>query len=216
MFVENIRRVISHFRPHYDEHGHERIYAKPYYELGDGTLRLYHVPPRRDPYDEHELSAMQGAAVDHGGRYLALRKMATALRVRNMVQKLTRYQPLPQYQSSTDPAWQLMRAILGQWIRALVKPVVLMPLPLPQHLDQTCDASGYVARFTHLSRELGCYLHDPLPDLLDIAPAERRKLRWEKDIHFTPAGHAALARALAPTVHRILARTRAAAPAQGD
>jgi carbamoyltransferase len=97
-----------------------------------------------------------------------------------------------------------MRAILSQWIRGQGKPVLLMPLPLPQHLDQTCDAAPYRARFTELAGELGCHLHDPLPDLLAVPPAERRKLRWEKDIHFTPAGHEALASSLAPAMARML------------
>jgi carbamoyltransferase len=215
VFVENIRRVAARFRPHRDEQGRERIYAKPYYELDDSILTLRHVPPRRDPYEEHELGALHAAAVDQGGRFPALRKMATALGVRDMAQKLIQYQPLPHYDSPADPAWQLMRAILGQWIRALDKPVLLMPLPLPQHLDQTCDPSGYRTRFTELSGELGCYLHDPLPDLLDIPPAERRRLRWEQDIHFTPAGHEAIARSLAPAMARILAQAPAPAAEHG-
>jgi carbamoyltransferase len=212
VFVENIRRVVAQFRPHRDEHGVYRIYAKPYYELDGDTLRLCGVPVRREPCDEHELSPAQSAAVDQGGRHLLLRKMVTALGMREVVQKMSRYQPLPHYDSPSNPAWLLMRAILSQWIRALDKPVLLLPLPLPQHLDQTCDASAYRARFTELTGELGCYLHDPLPDLLAIPPAERRRLRWEKDIHFTPAGHEALARSLAPALARILAQAPLPAP----
>jgi carbamoyltransferase len=215
VFVENIRRVVAQFRPHHDEHGRERLYAKPYYQLDGDGLRLCGVPPRREPYDEHELSAAQGAAVDQGGRFLKLRKMVTALGVRDMVQRITQYQPLPHYDSPDNPAWQLMRAILSQWILALDKPVLLMPLPLPQHLDQTCDAAPYQARFNELAGELGCQLHDPLPDLLEIPAADRRRLRWEKDIHFTPAGHDALARSLEPVMARMLAQAPlpAAAPA---
>jgi carbamoyltransferase len=204
VFVENIRRVIAQFRPHYDEHGRERIYAKPYFRLENGELRLCQVPPRREPYEEAELSPEQGAAVDQGGRFVALRKMANALGVRDVVQKITQYQPLPHYDSPSSPAWLLMRAILAQWIVALDKPVLLVPLPLPQHLDQTCSAAAYQARFAELADDLGCTLHDPLPDLLGIPPAERRRLRWEKDIHFTPAGHEALARSLAPVMARML------------
>jgi carbamoyltransferase len=204
VFVENIRRVAAQFRPHRDEQGVERIYAKPWYELDGDALRLCGVPVRRDPYDEHQLTAAQSAAVDQGGRFLMLRKMVTALGVREVVQKMTKYQPLPEYDSPTHPHWLLMRAILSQWIRGQGKPVLLMPLPLPQHLDQTCDAAPYRARFTELAGELGCHLHDPLPDLLAVPPAERRKLRWEKDIHFTPAGHEALASSLAPAMARML------------
>ena len=204
VFVENVRRVMAQFRPHRDELGRERIYAKPYYELEGETLRLRHVPPRREPFDEHELDMAQAAAVDTGGRYLALRKMATALGVKDALQKLIRYQPLPAYDSPDTPDWRLMRAILSQWIGALAKPVVLMPLPLPQHLDETCDAAPYQARFAELATELGCVLHDPLPDMLRIAPAERRQLRWKTDIHFTAAGHDVLARSLEPVIARLL------------
>ena len=167
-------------------------------------MRLCHVPPRRAPYDDHELDAAQAAAVDQGGRFLLLRKMITRLGMRDMVQHLTQYQPLPHYDSPANPAWRLMRAILAQWIRARDRPVVLMPLPLPQHLDETCDAAPYQARFAELAAELGCRLHDPLPDLLRIAPAARRRRRWETDIHFTPAGHDALARSLEPVVAALL------------
>jgi carbamoyltransferase len=133
-----------------------------------------------------------------------LRKMVTKLGMREMAQHLTQYQPLPHYDSPANPAWRLMRAILAEWIRALDRPVVLMPLPLPQHLDETCDAAPYQARFAELALELGCRLHDPLPDLLRIPSATRRQLRWEKDIHFTPAGHDALAHSLQPVIADML------------
>jgi carbamoyltransferase len=215
VFVENIRRVNARFRPHHDEHGRERIYAKPYFQFEDGELRLCQVPPRREPYEEAELSPEQAAAVDQGGRFMALRKMVTALGVRDVVQKITQYQPLPHYDSPSSPAWLLMRAILAQWIGALGKPVLLLPIPLPQHLDQTCDAAPYQARFAELAAELGCALHDPLPGLLRIPPDERRRLRWEKDIHFTPAGHEALARSLEPVLAGMLAQGPSPLPAAG-
>lgn len=204
VFVENIRRVAAQFRPHHDEQGRERLYAKPYYRLEGGALQLCGVPARREPIDESELSAEQGAAVDHGGRFQALRKVVNALGVRDVVQKITQYQPLPHYDSPSDPAWLLMRAILAQWVSAIGKPVLLVPLPLPQHLDQTCDASGYQARFSELALDTGCMLHDPLPDLLCMSAPERRGLRWEQDIHFTPAGHEALASSLAPVLTEML------------
>ena len=90
--------------------------------------------------------------------------------------------------------------------------MVLLPIPLPQHLDETSDPAAYQARFAELAAELGCHLHDPLPDLLAIAPPDRRQLRWQKDIHFTPAGHVALAKSLASSIAPILAQTPAPAP----
>ena len=86
---------------------------------------------------------------------------------------------------------------------------------LPQHLHQTCHAAPYQARFAELAAELGCALHDPLPGLLRIPADERRRLRWEKDIHFTPAGHEALARSLEPVLAGMLAQGPSPLPAAG-
>jgi carbamoyltransferase len=114
---------------------------------------------------------------------------------------------LPAYDSPDSSGWRLMRAILSQWIGAIDKPVVLMPLPLPQHLDEVCDAGPYQARFAELAAELGCVLHDPLPDLLAYEPVVRRRFRWETDIHFTPQGHRAIADSLAPVLAGLLQRS---------
>ena len=154
------------------------------------------------------MSPEEKDTVDSGGRFPLLRKVVTALGAREVVQRLTHYQPVPAYDSRDTPDWRLMRAILAQWVRSIDKPVVIMPIPLPQHIDEMCDASSYQARFAELAAELGCTLHDPLPDLLQYSPAQRRRFRWEKDIHLTPEGHEALARSLAPVIEHLLAGQR--------
>lgn len=208
VFVENVRRVVARYRPHRDAEGIERLYAKPYYTLDDGQLRLHNVPPPAEGMAIEQLSPEDQGAVDHGGRFVKLRSLVSALGAREAVQRLTRYQPLPAYDSAHSTGWRLMRAILSQWVGAIDRPVLLMPLPLPQHLDQVCAADGYQARFGELAAELGCAWHDPLPDLLAYDKVTRRRFRWETDIHFTPEGHAALARSLAPAVERLLAQRR--------
>ena len=205
VFVENVRRVVARYRPHRDASGRERIYAKPYYTLDGNGLRLHHVPPRATPFELHELPPEERGAVDTGGRFPLLRKVVNAVGAKEAVQRLTHYQPLPAYDSPDTDEWRLMRAILTQWLRALERPVVLMPLPLPQHIDEVCDASGYQVRFKELAAELGCILHDPLPDFLSHGKLQRRRFRWDTDIHFTPAGHQVLAQSLAPVLSRLLA-----------
>jgi hypothetical protein len=204
VFVENVRRVKARYRPHRDSSGHERIYAKPYYTLERERLHLHHVPPPAEPLELHEMATEEQATVDSGARFEMLRKIVTAIGAKDAVQRLTRFQPLPDYDSPDTEGWRLMRAILRQWIEALEQPVVLMPIPLPQHIDETCDSSGYQARFAELAAELGCTLHDPLPHFLSYAKSERRGFRWEKDIHFTPAGHRVLAGSLAPVLAQLL------------
>ncbi len=208
VFVENVRRVVARYRPHRDATGHEQLYAKPYFTLDDGQLRLHHVPPAAEGRNLDQLSPEDQGAVDTGGRFVKLRGLVSALGAREAVQRMTRYQPLPAYDSAQSTGWKLMRAILSQWIKSIERPVLLMPLPLPQHLDEVCDADSYQARFSELAVELKCALHDPLPDLLAYDKAVRRRFRWETDIHFTPEGHAALARSMAPAVERLLASRR--------
>ena len=210
VFVENVRRVTARYRPHQDAHGHYRIYAKPYYTLERGQLHLHHVPPRAEPFDLHDMPLQEQATVDSGGRFPLLRKVVTALGAKEMVQRLTHYLPVPDYESADTEGWRLMRAILTQWVRALDRPVVLMPLPLPQHIDEACDASAYQARFAELAAELACTLHDPLPCFLSYSQAQRRRFRWEKDIHFTPEGHRVLAQSLAPVLKQLLAKRQPA------
>lgn len=205
VFVENVRRVVARYRPHRDASGRERLYAKPYYTLEGGELHLHQMPPPPEGVDMDQLTPEQQAAVDTGGRFARLRGLVNAIGAKNTVQRMTRYQPLPAYDSARHPDWLLMRAILARWIAAIERPVILMPLPLPQHLDRVCDASGYQARFAELAAETGCTLHDPLAELLAYPKDVRRGFRWETDIHFTPAGHMALARSLAPVLQRLLA-----------
>ncbi len=208
VLVENVRRVMARYRRYHDASGRERNYAKPYYTLDGDALSLHNVPPRKEPFEESELPPEEREAVDRGGRFALLRQVVTAVGAKDVVQRLTRYQPVPDYDSPTTPGWRLMRAILTQWARASERPVLLMPLPLYQHVEETCDATGYQSRFRELAAELGCALHDPLPDLLRYPMEQRRRFRFAEDVHPTPEGHEALAASLAPSLERLLPAAR--------
>ena len=204
VFVENIRRVVARYRLHRDASGRERLYAKPFYTLEEGNLRLQQVPPAAEPFEHDELPPHEQGAVDLGGRFPLLRKVVTAIGAREAAQRLIRYQPVPDYDNSNSQGWRLMRAILAQWIGSLKQPVILMPLPLPQHIDEICDATSYQTRFAELAAELGCTLHDPLPHFLAYPAAQRRTFRWAQDIHFTPAGHRVLTDSLVPVLTTLM------------
>jgi carbamoyltransferase len=82
--------------------------------------------------------------------------------------------------------------------------MVIVPLPLYQHVEETADATSYQARFTELSREVGRQVIDPLPELKKYDKSTRRGFRFAKDVHLTPDGHAAVARAVAPGLREAL------------
>jgi carbamoyltransferase len=202
--VENISRVGARFRPYINEHGDTVIYAKPYYVLGDSGLELRNVPVAKEPLAKSEINGDDANHVDWGMPFASLRKLAKTLGLRDLAQKVTHFQPVPDYRSADNPKWLLMRAILQAWIRQSPVPVIVMPIPLFPFVEGTSDPASYQARFRELADATGCTLHDPLPDLRNYSAVQRRSFRFEKDVHLTPAGHAALAASLAPVVERII------------
>lgn len=206
VLVENIRRIVSPYRPSQDAEGGVEFLPKPYFELEllDGAERLvrHHDPVPREPVTARELESTD--SVDRGGRFPALRRLVRSVGLQGVVQQLVRYQPTPEYDSPQDPAWRLMRAILLAWRAAIAQPVVLMPLPLYQHIEGTADATAYRQRFGELAAEGNFILHDPLDDLHGYDLETRRGFRFKKDVHLTPAGHRAIAQSLSKTLRPLL------------
>ena len=204
VLVENIRRVASYYRYYENDQGKKLVFAKPFYELVNNELILRQCPPAKEPIEENDLPNSEKKKIDTGGRLKLLRKLAVKAGIKDLAQKIIKYQPIPEYNSATNPVWLIMEKILENWIIQHKKPVILMPIPLYQHVEETCDASAYQDRFQELSESTGCILHDPLIDLLKYTPEKRRKFRFERDIHLTPEGHEAIAASLAPVVKKIL------------
>lgn len=207
VLVENIRRIVVAYREYQDDRGNPVLFAKPYYVLEGDELVLRNSPPAKEPIPKSEFDEQEGEQVDQGGRFVGLRKLVRRAGLQELAQRVTRYQPVPEYNSPDDPAWLLMRRILERWIRQHPRPVLLMPLPLYQYVEGTSSPDAYRARFRELAGDTGCELHDPLDDLLQYSAKERRGFRFEKDVHPTPAGHAAIARSLAAPLRRLLPET---------
>ncbi len=210
--VENIRRVNSKFRPYIDDKGEEKIYAKPYFEPAGDGVELRGVPVAREPLTKEELEAGEDG-VAKTGRFAGLRVLVNKLGLRDIAQKVTGYQPLPEYDDAASPDWGLMRAVIKKWVGEVDLPVILMPWPVLQYVEETASSENCRARYRELDAEIrasrgpkGAFvLHDMLPDLWKYSAPERRAMRFPgADIHPTPSGHEAVARSLAPVVERVL------------
>lgn len=207
VLVENIRRVVSAYRPSEGEDGETEFVAKPYFQLDGGKLVRFNDPVPRERVSRATLESE--ATVDRGGRFPELRRLVRTLGLQGVVQQLTRYQPTPEYNSPDDPAWLLLRAILLAWRSVIARPVVLMPLPLYQHVEQTAEPSAYRARFAELADDGDFVLHDPLDDLWRYDARERRGFRFKTDVHLTPEGHRAVGASLAARIGPLLGLTPA-------
>lgn len=203
VLVENIRRVAARYREASGSDGLKRVLAKPYFDLqADGALSLRQVPVPKEPIAADTLSPSERTHVDTGGDFQWLRTAVNALggAVKDQVQRLTRYQPLPAYDSTDDPDWKLLRAILKQWTGELKVPAVVCPIPLYQYVEETASPDAYQQRFAELRSWPNVRVHDSLPDFHRIPRAERRGFRFPQDVHLTPLGHRVLAESLARIV----------------
>jgi hypothetical protein len=205
VLVENIRRITAQFRPAQMSDGRIIMRPKPYFELHDGKLVRAPDPVPNDAVALDDLAkAEKDGTVDRGGRYPALRKLVNTLGLKDLVQRLTAYQPVPDFDANSSPAWLLMRALLLAWRESSRSRLLVVPLPLYQHVEETADPSAYQQRFREFAAETNIAVHDVLPDLRRYSLAERRQFRFSSDVHLTPLGHQAVARSLAPAVKSML------------
>jgi hypothetical protein len=202
--VENIRRVASRYRDYVTLEGQPLILAKPYFTLeADASLRLHHVPVPKAPLASE---SEEQRYVDRYGRLVWLRQAVNRFGpgLKDLAQRLTRYQPLPAYDKPDDPAWRLMKAILVRWSREARAPVVIVPVPLYQYVEKSASARAYQARFRELADLPGVTIHDPLPEFHRHTRAQRRGFRFVHDCHLTPSAHRVLGESLAHAVRALL------------
>src|SRR6185436_3257398 len=120
-------------------------------------------------------------SIDEGGRHPMLRSVVRKLGLGDIALKVTRFQPVPEYDDPDGPAWRVMSAILRRWIAEHGHPVLIVPLPLYHFVEEISDPTSYQKRFSELAGQTGCILHDPLPDLLRYSAAQRREFRFQRD-----------------------------------
>ncbi len=207
VLVENIRRVAARYRTYQNTEGQRIVFAKPYFSVDtDGQLERHHCPVPRDAIPEDQLPEDQGQFVDRGGQLVWLRETVNKFGsvAKDLAQRVTRYQPLPAYDSPENEDWLLTKAILSQWISEVSVPVIVCPLPLYHYVEKMADPTAYQTRFRELGEETGARIHDPLPDFLKAPRSERRNYRFRTDIHPTPESHRVLAASLAPCIKSYL------------
>ena len=105
VLVENIKRHVLESREWNDRDGQPLIVPKPWYEISSANeLNLMGVPvPLPFRHGEAHLKAQ----IKTSGRFGLLRKFVNMLGpdFKDSIQKMTRYQPLPEYNSAQSKWW---------------------------------------------------------------------------------------------------------------
>jgi len=218
IWVENIRRVVSHFRWFRDGRGGEQLFAKPWFELIDGRLSLHGSPPAARPVAIDSLNETERTHIaqrarlewtrplmDRARTHPLLGRLDVTRRVVEPVQRVARYQPVPEYANGDDVAWRLLSAIVEAWAGELDVPMLIMPLPFRHHVTGIADPSPYQARYHELAAACGAAYLDPLEAFAGLSRDERRDLYFADDGHPTARWHAIVGAALAPELARLCA-----------
>jgi len=198
---ENIRRNVAQYRlwdSRWSDNSGEPVVnwvPKPYFRVVGEELHLEHVPcPKPVAHDE------LGDGVTDQSRFNWLRYRVRELGpgVKDRLQKLIRWQPLPEYGSADSEGWILQRMILELWQTESPAPLVFAPIPMYQHIERSASSRGYRERLTELHADGRVPVIDVLSELQAIP--DRRGLRFATDIHMNQRGHRAFADALIPSL----------------
>jgi hypothetical protein len=202
VLVENIQRIMVQSREWSDRDGQPLLVPKPWYELsaqGELTLKGVPVPAPHKVTDENK----NAPAV---GRFPLLRKLINKLGpdFKDMVQKLTRYQPLPDFDSADSPGWKLMQAILGKWIAESKVPVIVVVIPVYQYVEKTASYTNIRKRFDEFSKSNGASVYHAIDELWKHPASVRRTFRFQTDCHLTPLAHKVIGEALSKVLTPVL------------
>ena len=201
--IETIRKLTAHYEFTLDEHHVQRCYAKPYFDLVDGKLVRGNVPLSGGFINIEDLPKDEKKKVNQGDPFAGVGNVLEKVHLKDAVLGTFRYQPFPEYDDPGTPAWQIMHAILTEWVSCSQKPVLVIPLPRFIYVKGLASAKNYQARFQETADKIGYSLYDPLPELLSIPIEQRRKLFFLEG-HLTPRGHEYMAKIVAPHVQDIL------------
>lgn len=206
--VENIRRVAARYRLVTSRaEGEEGYLAKPYFELSDGKLALRQVPVPKGTFRREQLSEQDQEFLDVGGPNQFARNIVSAYLkpLKSVIQSATKFQPVPAYDDSQNPDWLLMKAIITRWAsESGGRPVLVAPIPMYHHIEQSAPAESIVQRFDELGELPDVNVWNSLPRFWQESTKDRRRCRFKSDPHLTPFGHEVLADALTPAISRYL------------
>ncbi|HEY7650916.1 MAG TPA: carbamoyltransferase N-terminal domain-containing protein [Methylomirabilota bacterium] len=240
--AENIERIKVTHRLSVDRAtGQQVLVPKPYFSLEGSELRLHQVPV---PIDRPVASSANGksyqSATSHREANPGLqwvfsladkiqsragwRRLANLIspqgaggnsRLRSLLLRCSGFQPHHDYADEERPACRLMRAILQRFFAAAA-PVPVLVVPLPSSYFYLHGLQPIYQRFFNRLADgpRGIHVMDATTPLTRLDYETRKKLRFERDSHFSPLGHRKVAELITQTIvdRNLLARRQGPRP----
>jgi len=204
VLVENIQRNTMQSREWSGKGGRPLVVPKPWYELSsNGELVLKGVPV---PIPQDATADTVDVNTRTINLFSILRKLINLLgpNVKDVIQRLTRYQPLPEYTSAITPGWTITQSILSKWISESKVPVIVMVIPVYQYVEKTASYANIRKRFDEFSKTSSATVYHAIDDLWSYPKNVRRKFRFENDCHLTPLAHKVVGEAITKVLVPVL------------
>ena len=203
--VENIRRIVASHREYKNINNQTILVPKPYFKFKNNKLELFNVPVPKEYKPSSEDYKAKLKEIERGGDMLFLREFIKNFgpKAKTIAQKITKYQPLKQYDKSSNSSWILMQKILEEWCSHVTVPVIIFTIPIYQYIEKDASAKAYQTRFKSLNNSNKVFIHDPLDDFHQFPKSKLRDFRFDNDDHPTTSAHKVLASSLARAIRNI-------------
>jgi carbamoyltransferase len=206
--IDSIQRIQVSHRESLDRITRQRVLApKPYFTLEQGRLVLNHVPvPRERPAvgsvnpetlsETRELrerdwrQSLLSQWRDKTNRLSVPPPFKTvAARMKSEAYRLSGVQPYPDFSSWDTPGWQLMKAILEEFVSEVApRPVLIVPIPTWEFYRHAASPvyQSFFNKLADPARQT--HVLDVSTPLLSLPWSTRQKLAFSVG-HFTAFGH---------------------------
>lgn len=211
--VDSMKRIQVSERESIDRITGQRVMVpKPYFLLEDGELKLQNVPvPKERPVIENEPKPADDE--NFTDRVLNwYRKNKGMKKVREIVRdkfsksqsdiyRLCGLQPYPDFKSADTNGWQLMEAIVKEFIAEVTPtPVLIVPIPTYEFFIHGVKPIYQPLFENFTDHEKGVYVADVTAPLMKLSWEERNNLIYQVGGHFKPHANKMVAELLAEKI----------------
>lgn len=213
--IDSMRRIQVSHRESVDRITRQRVMVpKPYFTLENGTLELHHQPVPRErppagsvePGYQPEEAGFRETLLNWYRDNPALSPLRKFLRedmsrVKDSLRKFSGAMPYPDFKSESSAGWQLMKAILQQFIKETAPtPVLIVPVPTWEFYLQGLKPI-YQPFFEALAdSQRGVYVADVSTPLIEQPYELRQTYSFKVGGHFTPFANEKVASMMADKI----------------
>ena len=143
--VENIKRNLQKSREFRVNNIGNKIYPKPYFVINNNKLEL--------EINQNIISPKKSAISKIKDKLKLIARQNMNYNPNNYFIKLFKKDNFYEYSDKNSYAWKLQKRIIYEWSIKLKKPILIMPIPLPDHYLYDINYENINKRFSELEKD---------------------------------------------------------------